>query len=673
MAQRPSAKYTIRAEDKTRSALRRARGELQEFEGAVRALSVAATAMGGATALAVRQSAGEIDDLAKAGDQLDATTESIQAVRHATELYAGSSTDADKAIGSFTKRLGEAIDGSGEAKNALDKLGLSAQDIAKLPLDEQLAVISREFQGLETAAERNAVAADLFSRENMGMLNVLAAGEDGIRGAREEVDRYGSAVSAIEADRVESMNDEWTRLNEAAKGTRHQLTVALAPAIEEVTGLLKESVTWWGELVQDMQVATPEENAREFAESVTEAAEAERLLSAAMEQREQSADKASRTQRMLQLQMEELRDLAGSESAAQSALEGQYVGMLPGTPEDIQSTVDRIKDLESQLDGARGSTEDAGEKIGALKDRLQELRDGSQEAGDETKEVGDRAEEAAEKNDALSVAMDTIEKQFDGLTQSEGEAIAGMREVGEETEQTAQRLGVMGRAMDLVEGQFDDLDEQEARAVAGLQEISEEGEKTFRDDLESAVDGWGNRFSEKINDAVWDAEAGFDNILESFGKMLTQMIIQKEIVEPMLSAGMDFLPGGSNAQGSAWVGGVQRYANGGVVDSPTLFPMARGAGLMGEAGPEAIMPLERTQSGDLGVKADVGGGGAAGVEVNVYNEGGGQVETRERQGDGGKRIVDVLIGAVADDIRSGGKVSKAITGSTTAKPRTAGR
>jgi hypothetical protein len=57
------------------------------------------------------------------------------------------------------------------------------------------------------------------------------------------------------------------------------------------------------------------------------------------------------------------------------------------------------------------------------------------------------------------------------------------------------------------------------------------------------------------------------------------------------------------AKGGAFVGGVQAFANGGIVSKPTMFPMANGAGLMGEAGPEAIMPLRRGPDGRLGVSA----------------------------------------------------------------------
>lgn len=62
-------------------------------------------------------------------------------------------------------------------------------------------------------------------------------------------------------------------------------------------------------------------------------------------------------------------------------------------------------------------------------------------------------------------------------------------------------------------------------------------------------------------------------------------------------------------------GRVRAFANGGVVGGPTYFPMNGGTGLMGEAGPEAIMPLARGADGKLGVRAD--GGRAVYVTMNV--------------------------------------------------------
>lgn len=75
-----------------------------------------------------------------------------------------------------------------------------------------------------------------------------------------------------------------------------------------------------------------------------------------------------------------------------------------------------------------------------------------------------------------------------------------------------------------------------------------------------------------------------------------------------------------SAAGSVFAGGrhLDAFARGGIVDRPTLFPFARGGslatGLMGEAGPEAIMPLTRDGAGRLGVRAQ---GGASGDHIAI--------------------------------------------------------
>ena len=61
-------------------------------------------------------------------------------------------------------------------------------------------------------------------------------------------------------------------------------------------------------------------------------------------------------------------------------------------------------------------------------------------------------------------------------------------------------------------------------------------------------------------------------------------------------------------------GRVMPFAKGGVVSGPVAFPMRGGTGLMGEAGPEAILPLARGPDGRLGVR---GGGGAVNVVMNI--------------------------------------------------------
>ncbi len=82
-------------------------------------------------------------------------------------------------------------------------------------------------------------------------------------------------------------------------------------------------------------------------------------------------------------------------------------------------------------------------------------------------------------------------------------------------------------------------------------------------------------------------------------------------VERMISGVLPFEKGGAFTQGR-----VMPFARGGIVSSPVSFPMRGGVGLMGEAGPEAIMPLSRGPDGRLGVRTE-GGGRPVSVVINV--------------------------------------------------------
>ena len=72
------------------------------------------------------------------------------------------------------------------------------------------------------------------------------------------------------------------------------------------------------------------------------------------------------------------------------------------------------------------------------------------------------------------------------------------------------------------------------------------------------------------------------------------------------------------AQGGVFnAGRITPFAAGGIVSSPMLFPMAAGMGLMGEAGPEAVLPLSRLPGGELGVRAQGGTSQPVTVVMNI--------------------------------------------------------
>ncbi|VVO69209.1 phage tail tape measure protein [Pseudomonas fluorescens] len=139
-----------------------------------------------------------------------------------------------------------------------------------------------------------------------------------------------------------------------------------------------------------------------------------------------------------------------------------------------------------------------------------------------------------------------------------------------------------------------------------------------------------------------------------------------------------FTPGSVQANGGAWSGGVQMFANGAaftnsVVSKPTAFGMAGGqTGVMGEAGPEAIMPLTRTAGGQLGVRAISGGGSGGGnvynfpVAVSVQTQGSGGAASTEDTSQLGKGIQQAAKveaeTAIARALQPGGSIWKLTNG-----------
>ena len=114
-----------------------------------------------------------------------------------------------------------------------------------------------------------------------------------------------------------------------------------------------------------------------------------------------------------------------------------------------------------------------------------------------------------------------------------------------------------------------------------------------------------------------------------------------------------------SAKGNVFDGGLQAFAKGGtftngIVSSPTMFNM----GVMGEAGPEAIMPLRRGSDGSLGVAAS-GGSSGGNVSVQVINNSSSQATTNETVDSKGNRKIEVVIGEMtAGEISRSGSASQ---------------
>jgi len=211
----------------------------------------------------------------------------------------------------------------------------------------------------------------------------------------------------------------------------------------------------------------------------------------------------------------------------------------------------------------------------------------------------------------------------------------------------------------IMEGEQDDIDlllqAEEDRYSAAQRSIADSASssKGFMKDL-------GATFSSAFEDAIAGGE-NFSSVLQGLAQDIERMLARRFITDPLMK-GLDSLVinplsdwlGGmvANADGGVYSGaGISAYS-GSIVSSPTIFPFAKGTGLMGEAGPEAILPLSRGSDGKLGVS-----GGGNNVTVNVFEAAGTKASVQQEQGADGsmniKVIVEQLYGVMNRDISRG--------------------
>lgn len=130
-----------------------------------------------------------------------------------------------------------------------------------------------------------------------------------------------------------------------------------------------------------------------------------------------------------------------------------------------------------------------------------------------------------------------------------------------------------------------------------------------------------NGFSTELTSVLTTGKANFREFTTSILKMLTEIFVKKSIVMGMDAMGFNFTP---NAKGGVYSSPSLSAYSGQVVHTPTMFAFAKGAGVMGEAGPEGIFPLRRGLDGKLGVVAKLAGGGEGVVQhfnITIQNDG----------------------------------------------------
>lgn len=183
------------------------------------------------------------DQVQKLSIRLGASTEALSQYRFVAERANISFQTLTTGMQRMTRRIGEAAQGSGEAKDAIAELNLSAVSLAKLPLDQQFEIIADRLAGLSNQSDRVRLAFKLFDAEGVSLLQTMEGGAAGIRALRTEADSLGLTITQDVADQMAKAKDETTKLNAAMAGLGQQMAITFGPSVTEgistVTELLR--------------------------------------------------------------------------------------------------------------------------------------------------------------------------------------------------------------------------------------------------------------------------------------------------------------------------------------------------------------------------------------------------------------------------------------------------
>ncbi len=210
---------------------------------------------------------------------------------------------------------------------------------------------------------------------------------------------------------------------------------------------------------------------------------------------------------------------------------------------------------------------------------------------------------------------------------------------------------------------------------AGLSDLAKSAGTTF-DVMKNATTGAFTSMADGIANFVATGKGNFKeltaSILADMSKMLVKAAMMKMfsgLFGGFFKNGGVFDVGGLKpfAKGGVFNQGVQYYANGDIFNRPTAFAHAGGLGVMGEAGPEAIMPLSRGPDGKLGVKVHnahqrqkvAGMNNNINIAVNIAN-GKEETDVKSQQQQGkqlGENLKNAVRGVLAEEMRTGGMLS----------------
>ena len=594
-------------------------GKVKNLKMAVGGLNTAFKALGAALAVGAfanlaKQTIDQADAFGKLSTRTGIAANSLQAFVNAGKLADVSQSQLETGLKSFARTSYEASQGVKTYSDAYAALGVGVKkaDGSLKASDDLLKEIADKFKDLPNGPEKAAIAMRLFGKSGADMITLL-------NGGSEALEKFNYEVSENFSQNAEYFNDQLTILQIQFDGFRKQLLDALLPALNAIIEVFSEMFATENDWTALFKVI-------EYGIRGT----------------------AIVIKSLIDLVDELVRGLVTSFKVIGKVLKGDFGGAMAEVGNAYKGAFDRAKKNKAQYDRLLYGTSERGTDYGG----------------------GGRG---------FFTPMATAPGAA-GRTRPERQTKTPEQKAAEEYEKMLQKLIGTAAGFKTVTIEAVEVTKNQATAFDGVKDAATgylESIGTMREGIANLAGNAFRGLEDALTSLVTTGKANFVDFARTILAATARMIIQQTILRSIMQAigaipggslpaspfgGAQVVSGGTGIDGSAFGAAAfskvlpTGFAKGGIVKRPTMFAYANGGagrfGLMGEAGPEAIMPLKRGPGGRLGVEASGGGVQVGSINISVENKGDQLSVASQKQI--ANQVQGIVMATLVNQKRSGG-------------------
>ncbi len=185
------------------------------------------------------EAAAGIDDIAQ---RTGASAEALSQLRYAAEQSGANLEAVEKGMRKLGDITTQAAGGSKSAAAALASVGLSAEQLLAMPVEDRFLAVAQGISQIQDPAAQASVAMDLLGKSGADLVPMMADGAGGIRALMAEADKLGMTISGEQAAAAAAFDDKWQGLVATLRNASNIIAVAVLPYLSQMIDMVM--ATW---------------------------------------------------------------------------------------------------------------------------------------------------------------------------------------------------------------------------------------------------------------------------------------------------------------------------------------------------------------------------------------------------------------------------------------------